>query len=515
MAILGNLLKQTLTLSKSIERLNPVHEKPHRVQRRVLKKLLSKSQFTAFGLTYHFDKILAARHPVKEFQRTVPVHDYDSMYGKWWHKMVEKEEVNICWPTAIKYYALSSGTSGAPSKYIPVSREQLRKMRRAALGSLLSLRQYELPPVTFTKGVLTIGGSTDLTQERNYYKGDLSGITVGNVPLWIQRYKTIPNAISNEKDWTTKIEKIIEAAPTWDIGIVCGVPAWIQLIFEKIIDRYNLTTIHDMWPNLKVFIHGGVAFEPYRKAFERLVKEPLVYVDTYLASEGFIAYTARPNSEGMRLVLNNGMFYEFVPFNSSNFDDDGKMIESPETLYLNEVQEGVDYALLITSSSGAWRYLIGDTVKFTNVDKCEIIITGRTKHFLSMCGEHLSVDNMNSAVTKLSNTYNVSIPEYTVIGTNENDQFYHNWYIGSNDAMPAIETIKTLIDTTLCDVNDDYITERKHALKDIRIHVLPTAVFYDWMRSQGKEGGQHKVPRVLKGTQQKDWQAFVEPYIVK
>lgn len=510
MALLGNIFKQTL-LSKSLESLYLVQEKPHRIQRRVLAKLLRKAQFTAFGLTYHFENIITSKHPVKEFQRTVPVFDYDSMYAKWWYRMVENEEINICWPTAIKYYALSSGTSGAPSKYIPVSREQIRKIRRAGLGSLLSLRQYDLPPSTFTKGVLTIGGSTDLTQERNYYKGDLSGITISNVPFWIQRYKTIPTAISNEKDWSTKIEKIIESAPSWDIGIVCGVPAWIQLIFEKIIERYNLTTIHDLWPNLKVFIHGGVAFEPYKKAFERLINTPLVYVDTYLASEGFIAYTARPNSEGMRLVLNNGMFYEFVPFNEKNFDDEGKMIEKPETLYLNEVQEGVDYALLITTSSGAWRYLIGDTIKFTNVDKCEIIITGRTKHFLSMCGEHLSVDNMNSAITTLSEKFNVSIPEYTVIGTNENDQFYHNWYIGTNDQMPDNATIKTIIDTTLSEVNDDYITERKHALKDVRIHIVPTATFYDWMRSNGKEGGQHKVPRVLKGAMQKNWLEFITP----
>lgn len=509
MAILGSLLKQTLTLSKTIESINPVHEKPHRVQRRVLKKLLKKAQFTGFGLTYNFENIINARHPVKEFQRTVPVHDYDSMYAKWWYKMVEKEEVNVCWPTAIKYYALSSGTSGAPSKYIPVSPEQIRKIRRAVLGSLLSLRNYDLPATTFSKGVLTIGGSTDLTQERNYYKGDLSGITISNVPFWIQRYKTIPTEISNEKDWGAKIEKIIEAAPTWDIGIVCGVPAWIQLIFEKIIERYNLTTIHDLWPNLKVFIHGGVAFEPYRKSFERLISQPLVYVDTYLASEGFIAYTSRPDGQGMRLVLNNGMFYEFVPFNDKNFDDEGKMIEKPETLYLNEVQENVEYALLITTSSGAWRYLIGDTVKFTNVEKCEIIITGRTKHFLSMCGEHLSVDNMNTAVTALSNTLNISIPEYTVIGTNEDGKFYHDWYIGTNDAVSDVAQVKHIIDTTLCEVNDDYITERQHALKDIRIHVISTTIFYNWMRKNGKEGGQHKVPRVLKGAQQKDWQHYV------
>lgn len=507
MAILGNILKQTILLKKTIDRINPT-DKPHRVQRRTLKKLLKKARHTQFGTYYNFDTLLKSRRFVKEFQNTVGTFDYNSMHDQWWHKAIAEEE-DVCWPGKINYFALSSGTSGAPSKYIPVTKDQIKAMRRAGFGTVLSLAYYNnLSPNFFAAGFLTIGGSTDLTKEKSYYKGDLSGITVGNIPLWMQPFKSLKREITDEKDWGEKIEKIVANAPNWNIGTVCGVPAWIQIIFEKIIERYSLTTIHDLWPNLKVFIHGGVSYEPYRKAFEKLVAEPLICIDTYLASEGFVAYCNRPTTSSMKLVLNNGIFFEFVPFNDTNFDADGNMVKNPETLLLNEVQEGVDYAILISTCAGAWRYLIGDTVRFTSVELAEIVITGRTKHYLSLCGEHTSVDNMNSAIKAVADKYNLSIPEYTVTGLRINDQFYHKWYIGTNDSTHQLD-LKTVIDDTLKLVNDDYITERNHALKDIYIEVLPVETFYEWMRKNGKEGGQHKFPRVLKGTQQKDWEEFL------
>lgn len=506
MAILGNLLKSTISIKKTVDLVYPKN-KDYRTQRKTLKKLLRKAQFTAFGMTYNFEGLLHSRHHVKEFQKRVPVFDYDSMYEKWWHRNIIEEE-NVCWPGKVKYFALSSGTSGAPSKYIPVTRDQIKAIRRASFGSLLTLAYHDVPPAMFEKGILAIGGSTNLTKEKSYYKGDLSGITVSNTPLWVRSYKTIKRDISDETDWGKKINKIVESAPNWDIGMVCGVPAWIQLIFERIIKEYKLQTIHDIWPNLSVFIHGGVAFEPYKKALEKLCARPLVYIDTYLASEGFMAYQNRPDTKSMRLVLDNGIFFEFVPFNDKNFNSDGKMVENPETLLLNEVQEGVDYALLISTCAGAWRYLIGDTIRFTSVEKSEIIITGRTKHFLSLCGEHLSVDNMNSAIKAAADKFNIAIPEYTVTGIRHNNSFAHKWYVGTNDAV-EIEQLRSLIDQTLKEVNDDYITERNHALKEIFVEVLPVNTFYDWMRKQGKEGGQHKFPRVLKGGLQEDWENFL------
>ena len=505
MAILGNLLKRTISIKKTVDAVYPKN-KDYRTQRKTLKKLLTKAQFTAFGMTYNFERILNSRHHVKEFQKTVPVFDYDSMYEKWWHRKV-KEEENICWPGKVKYFALSSGTSGAPSKHIPVTKEQIKAIRRSSFRSLLTLAYHDVPSAIFEKGVLTIGGSTNLTKEKSYYKGDLSGITVSNIPIWMRSYKTLDSTISDEKDWSKKIDKIVQSAPSWDIGMVCGVPAWIQLIFERIIQEYKLKTIHDIWPNLHVFIHGGVAFAPYKKAFEKLCDKPLVYIDTYLASEGFLAYQTGPDSD-MRLVLNNGVFFEFIPFDEKNFDTDGNMVEKPEALLLNEVKEGIDYAVLISTCSGAWRYLIGDTIRFTSVAKSQIIITGRTKQFLSLCGEHLSVDNMNTAVKKACDKFNIAIPEYTVTGISNGNRFAHKWYIGSNESIDKLELSK-VIDEVLKEINDDYATERNHALNEIFLEVLPVKAFYDWLRHQGKEGGQHKFPRVLKGVLQKNWETFI------
>lgn len=506
MALLGNILKRTISIKKTIDRVN-VKNKGYRVQRKTLKKLLTKAQFTAFGMTYNFEGMLNARHYVKEFQKRVPTFDYDTIHQKWWSRALAEEE-NVCWPGKINYFALSSGTSGAPSKYIPVTRSQIAAIRRGSLKSVMSLAYYDLPSTVFEKGVLTVGGSTDLTKEKSYYKGDLSGITVNNIPLWVRRFQKIGREITDEKDWTIKINKIVESAKDWDVSVICGVPAWIQLIFERIIKHYNLKTIHDVWPNLKVFIHGGVAFEPYKKGIDKLCTTPLIYIDTYLASEGFLAYQSRPDTRSMELILNNGIFFEFVPFNENNFDAEGKMIENPKTLLLNEVEEGVDYALLISTCAGAWRYLIGDTVKFTDKFRNEIIITGRTKQFLSLCGEHLSVDNMNSAVEAACEKLNMVIPEYTVTGIKHNDSFAHQWYIGSNDKVD-VDVLKKTIDETLKSVNDDYITEREHALKNIFVNVLPVDTFYGWMRANGKEGGQHKFPRVLKGEIQLSWESFI------
>ena len=213
--------------------------------------------------------------------------------------------------------------------------------------------------------------------------------------------------------------------PGWDIGFIVGVPAWIQMCLEKIIERYNLKNIHEIWPNLGFFVHGGVSFEPYKIGFEKLLGKPITYIETYLASEGFIAYQDRQDERGMRLVTSQHLFFEFVPFDSNNFDSDGNLVKNPETLEIHQVEEGRDYALLISTAAGAWRYLIGDTIRFTDKEKSEIIITGRTKHYLSLVGEHLSVDNMNQAIQFVSEDLNISIPEFTVAGVPHGLFFAH------------------------------------------------------------------------------------------
>ncbi len=486
----------------------PTHD-PRWQQLRVLKKLLRKARFTAFGQKYKFDEILMSPNVGKKFQEMVPVYNYNSIYKEWWHQSLEGKS-DICWPGKIKYYALSSGTSEASSKYIPITGDLLKGNKFVMIKQLLSLRTYQdLPVRSLGKGWLMIGGSTELQKETGYYAGDLSGITAKKAPFWFQPFYKPGKKIAKEKDWDKKLEEIVERAPEWDIGFVVGVPAWIQLCMEKIIDRYKLNNIHDIWPSLNFFVHGGVNFEPYKKGFEKLLGKPIIYIETYLSSEGFIAYQDRQHARGMRLVTNEHIFHEFIPFDYKNFDDNGDLVTNPETLMIHEVEEGKDYALLISTSAGTWRYLIGDTIKFVDKDRCEIVITGRTKHFLSLVGEHLSVDNMNKSIQTVADEMNVCIPEYTVVGKPYGTFFAHHWYVASNDKINT-EELRLRIDARLKEINDDYAVERKSALKEIFLDVLPEEKFMEFMRLKGKIGGQHKFPRVLKGRMLEDWNRFLK-----
>ena len=497
-----------LTLPKSLAKALrlPVNS-PRSQQIRVLKKLLKKARFTEFGQQYRFDEILLSKHPGKKFQQLVPTFDYNKIHAQWWHKTLEGK-TDVCWPGKIQYYALSSGTSDSASKYIPITNDLLRGNRIVMIKQLLSLRTYEdIPVKAIGKGGLMLGGSTDLQKGDGYYAGDLSGITAKQIPRWFSPFYKPGKKIAKERDWHKKLDEIVEQAPNWDIGYLTGVPAWIQICLEKIIERYKLNTIHDLWPNLTFFIWGGVALEPYKKGFDKILGRPLVYIETYLASEGFIAYQDRQYSKGMRLVTNDHLFLEFVPFTEDNFDADGNMKDNPEAFMIHEVEEGRDYALLLSTSAGAWRYLIGDTIRFLDKESCEIVITGRTKHFLSLVGEHLSVENMTRAVQIASERLNISIPEFTVAGIPHGNFFAHHWYIATNDAADAA-VLKKIIDESLHDLNDDYAVERKNALKDIIVTVLSEQTFMDFMRLKGKEGGQHKFPRVLKGKILTEWQQF-------
>ena len=484
---------------------------PRRQQIKVLKKLLRKARFTEFGQRYRFDEILLSRHPGKFFQQIVPTYNYNKIYDAWWYKA--KDGVpDVCWPGIIKYFALSSGTSDATSKYIPITKDLIRSNMITSFKQLLSLTKYhDVPKSAVGKGWLMIGGSTQLQKGATYYAGDLSGIQQKNIPFWFQGlglYKP-GKKIAKQKDWSKKLEEIVESAPNWDIGFIIGVPAWLQLCMEKIIERYKLNNIHEMWPNLSFYVHGGVAMEPYRKGFEKLMGKPITYIETYLASEGFLAYQNRQDAIGMHLVLNNNIYFEFVPFDVHNFDGEGNMLDNPETLMIHEIEENKDYAILISTNAGAWRYAIGDTIRLIDRERSEIIITGRTKHFLSLVGEHLSVDNMNKAIEMVSEELNISIPEFTVAGVPCGNFFAHHWFIATDDIVNGID-LAVRIDNKLKELNDDYEVERKHALKDVIVEVMPEKCFMDFMKSKGKEGGQHKFPRVLKGKMLEEWQAFLK-----
>ena len=514
-SIVGNLLKRGISLSgfMKLPKTNLA-----KLQRKTLVKLLNKGRFTQFGEKFGLEDIMNAalfsndKEFYTKYKKQVPVYDYNKMYKEWWHKTLEGEK-NVTWVGSIKYFALSSGTSEAASKHIPVTKDMVKAIHATSIRQILALSEYKnLPPTLFEKGYLMLGGSTKLQDMGDYFEGDLSGITAGKIPFWFERFYKPGKKIAETKDWAEKLEKITKKAKEWDIGFIVGVPAWIQILMEKIIKEYKVKNIHEIWPNLEIFCHGGVSFEPYKQGFEKLLGRPITYIETYLASEGFMAFQTAPDTD-MALVLNNGIFFEFIPFTDDNFDDDGVMTEKPQTLMIDEVEDGVEYALLISTVSGAWRYLIGDTIKFTNKKKAEIIITGRTKHFLSLCGEHLSVDNMNKAIELACKKFSIDIREFTVIGKKFEDFFGHHWYVGTDDKIDS-ELLLKEIDNTLCEINDDYPVERKHALKVLKLSVLPTKTFYEFMDSKGKTGGQNKFPRVLKNEVQiNEWEDYLKEII--
>jgi hypothetical protein len=481
-----------------------------RQQLRVLKKLLKKARFTAFGQQYHFDQALLSKHPGKKFQELVPIHDYNKIYDEWWKQTLDGTP-DVAWPGKIKYYALSSGTSEAASKYIPVTSDLLRSNMVNYLRQLISLVRYEEANMrAMTKGFLILGGATDLKKGKaGWYAGDLSGILAKRRPFWFQTFYKPGGRIAAISDWNQKLQEIVEQAPHWDIGYLVGVPAWCQMLMEMVIERYKLNHIHEIWPNLSFFVHGGVAFEPYKKGFEKLLGKPIVYVENYLSSEGFIGFKTREHALGMQLILNNNIFFEFIPFDESNFDADGNPYPEAAPKMIHEVEEGKEYALLMSTNAGAWRYLIGDTIRFTDIERSEIVITGRIKHFLSLTGEHLSVDNMNKAIELVSNELNISIPEYTVIGFPYQSFFAHRWYVATDDKVDA-NLLRTKIDQHLRVLNDDYAIERDSALKEVFLEVLPEQKFLEFMAVKGKLGSQHKFPRVMKGKMLADWERFLQ-----
>lgn len=504
MPLLGALIKQGLKISSRV-RLR--FQSLAYYQKRELKKLLVKAEHTSFGKEFNFTEILSNKEVVTPFQNNVPIYNYNSIFEQWWNRCL-KEEKDVCWPGHVKYFALSSGTSEAASKHIPVTKEMVKSLRKASIRQIITLGKYDLPASTFEKGILWLGGSTDLKQHGGYYEGDVSGISARRTPIWFQKYYKPGKKISKEKDWNIKLEEITKEAHNWDIGIITGVPSWVQLLMEKVIAHYNLKTIHDIWPNLRVYAHGGVSFEPYRKGFERFFSEKVHYIEMYPASEGFFAFQAEPDVRYMKLIVDNGIFYEFVPFNDDNFDGAGELKPGAKALSIDQVKDNVDYAILLSTCAGAWRYMIGDVIRFVDHTQGHLVISGRTKHFLSLVGEHLSVDNMNKAVEYLSEVLDVEIPEYTVFGVPHDGSFAHQWYLGCNKEIDTAKA-RLIIDNKLKEVNDDYAVERISALRDVLITCVPTERFYEFMTSKGKMGGQNKFPRVMKQTQAEEWKNFL------
>ncbi len=506
MPILGSVIKNAIALRSKLpydnRKANPRH-----MQVKTLKKLLRKGSYTRFGEKYKFQDILYSKNVVETYQQTVPIYDYKSIYREWWYRTLNNEPY-VTWPGKVKYFALSSGTSEASSKHIPVTNDMLKSIKKTSIRQIFSLANYKFPKEFYEKGILMLGGSTHLQFNGTYYEGDLSGITASNIPFWFQHFYKPGRRISKERDWNTKLDEIVKKAKNWDVGVIVGVPAWLQILLEKIIDFYQLDTIHDIWPNLNIYVHGGVSFTPYKKGFEKLLAHPLTYIETYLASEGFIAYQSRPGTEGMELVLDNGIFLEFIPFQEGNFDEEGNIRQDAKTLLIDEVEENKEYALLLSTVAGAWRYLIGDIVKVLDKERYEIVITGRTKFFLNYCGEHLSQENMNRAIEMMGKNLNVDIREFAVAAIHHETMFAHKWFIGTDQALDP-EKAKEELDKNLKKLNDDYRVERGSAIKEVFVEVLPIDAFYSYMEKYDKIGGQNKFPRVLKNGTYNDWEQFL------
>ncbi len=518
MALSGLFIKKGLELGDAAVKTRTLPNllaapSPWDLQKKVLKKLISKAQWTGFGQYYHFSKLLQAQNLAQAYKQTIPVFDYDKLFNEWWHgyhnwKPNQPPPENITWPGSVNYFALSSGTAGAPSKRIPITKAMMRAMQQANIRQFMNLTHFNLPNNFFEKQILVLGGCTKLPTHLYYKEGDLSGILASQVPFWIGNFYKPGQRIASMPNWNERIDELARLAPNWDIGTICGVPSWVQLLMQAIIKRHNIGHIHQIWPNLHVLVHGGVSFEPYRSVFKQLTHHQLVTIDTYLSSEGFIAFQNQPNTTAMKMVLNNGIFFEFIPFNDTNFDANGTLKPNPQTQFINEVTEGIDYAIVMSTCAGAWRYTIGDTIRFTNVKNAEIIVTGRTKHFLSLCGEHLSVDNLSQAIVHTERQLNAVIPEFTVAGVPCGNSYAHQWYLGCQQPIdPNIAA--TYIDQYLKTINDDYAVERTSAIKEVRVQLLPINTFYEWMQMRGKLGGQHKFPRVLKGELLEGWQTFL------
>jgi len=505
-ALVGNIVARSLWLSRKLSERNA---SPRSYQRHTLRKLLEQGQYTAFGKHYDFEGILSHEVDfVAAFRERVPVHTYNQMYEQWWNRLLNSEE-NVTWPGKVKFFALSSGTSESSSKHIPVTSDMMRSTKRVAWKQMCSLSDFKVPKKAYEKGILMLGGTTTLYERGDYYEGDMSGISAKTMPRWMSSLLYKPGQkISKTESWEARIRLIVRNARKWDVGTICGVPAWVQIVLERIIAYHKVQTIHDIWPNLAIYIHGGVALEPYREAFKKLFSKPMAFSETYMASEGSFGFQPGPE-KGIRLVLNAGIFFEFIPFNEQNFNEDGDPVAKPSSLTIEEVEEDTDYAVMLTTCAGAWRYIIGDVIRFTNAKVGEIVISGRTKQFLSLCGEHLSVDNMNKAIDTLQRKLGIQIREFTVAGFPYEGRFAHRWYIGCDEALPDPEELRKIIDETLCEVNDDYAVERASALKEIFVEVLPEQTFLNYLKSTGREGGMSKFPRVLKGKQLATWEKFL------
>ncbi|MFB9056593.1 GH3 auxin-responsive promoter family protein [Mariniflexile ostreae] len=506
MAIIGNIIKGVIQLKDALSsEINHIE-----AQEKMLKALLTQAKDTQFGKHYQFEAILASENIKKAFADTVPYFDYNKISTEWWHKVVDGE-ADITWPGKPSYFALSSGTTGKSSKRIPVTDAMIEAIRQSGIKQVFALNNFDLPADFFEKEIMMLGSSTDLEKHHEFMEGEISGISAHNIPFWFKGYYKPGEDIAKIDDWDARVQQIAERAESWDIGALSGIPSWIELMLQSVISHHNLNTIHDIWPNLQVYTSGGVAFSPYEKSFNALMGKPVTVIDTYLASEGYIATQIRPETDAMQLNTENGIYFEFVPFKPEYIKNDGSLDQAAPIVTLDQVELNQDYVLLISTVSGAWRYVIGDTIEFTDVNKAEIKITGRTKFFLNTVGSQLSVNKMDDAMQHLEEKFSTKIPEYTICAKRAEDgEFYHFWYIGSKNLTLGHMEVAEALDAYLKTANKNYKVARSKALKGVKVKLIAPEKFHDWSESNKKKGGQVKMERVMNEERFKIWETFIE-----
>lgn len=476
--------------TKRLHQIDLFRRFPCEVQEELLHNMISRAKDTAFGVEHNFDDIKT----ISRFQQNVPIVDYEGV--KPWVDRLRKGEANILWPGEIKWFAKSSGTTSDKSKFIPVSRDALDECHFRGGKDVLALYTDLYPETKIFQGKgLTLGGShqVDNFSNQSYY-GDLSAILIENIPWWADFIRTPSQKVALIAEWETKLEKLTEEALKENVTNLAGVPSWNLVMIKHIIDFTGKNNLLEIWPNLELFTHGGVSFTPYREQFRRLIPSSnMHYMETYNASEGFFAIQDDPKTDDMLLMLDYGVFYEFVPFDEVGTDN-------PKALTIAEVELFKNYAMVITTNSGLWRYMIGDTVMFTSTFPHKIKITGRTKHFINAFGEEVIIDNAEKALRVACEKTGALIHEYTAapVYMGDNAKGAHEWLIEFEVAPSDINFFTKTLDNALCAINSDYEAKRYKGitLSEPIVRPLKPGTFFSWMRERGKLGGQNKVPRL-------------------
>ena len=479
-------------MKRRIERIDEFRLHPHDTQMEQFDYLLRKGKRTEYGRKFGFGQYKG----LEDFQREVPIVAYENLYP--YIERVLKGENNILWPTPIKLFSKSSGTTNAKSKFLPVSEESLDTCHYKGGKDMLTLYLAERPESGIFEGKgLSIGGSL----MKNPFNpatqvGDISAIIMENLPQWAEYFRTPPLEVALLDDWTEKMERMIEICPRENLRSILGVPTWTVVLLERILEKSGKSNLLEIWPDFELFVHGGVNFQPYRELFKTkfFPSSTVNYLETYNASEGYFGVQDDLSLEGeMLLMLDYGVFYEFIAMEDIEN-------EHPKTYTISEVELHKNYAVVISTNSGLWRYKIGDTVKFTSKSPYRIKISGRTKHFINAFGEELIIENAEKGITDACHATGVSVKDYTAgpVYMEGKQKGGHEWIIEC-DHLPENETMfVAALDETLKRVNSDYEAKRKGdlALLMPKVHFVKTGTFYQWMESRGKLGGQHKVPRL-------------------